>query len=169
MNISYKSVQRIFSVLGFVLPICFLQSPQAYAGCADLVIKFTENKSAVAGAPAAADQKIGDLPARSVTGVFFCSGRNYEVPERTSMHFLYEKNGQTCYRDLTCGNTNAWNVYLGVSGIWSRFDSFGKFLDSPDFLRVKRNHDGTQVSIDLAVEWGHIDRYCHAASEEICL
>lgn len=162
-------------LLFFVCVVGFIgaSSTVALASCDDAVIKFHDASEILSGKGVT----------RQITTVFFCEGGSLAVPQMTSVHFLEDRGGALCYREMTCGNMYAWEGYVAVKGSWIWQHSLGKFLggsaeiveagsgivDSLSQFGFRDNYNGGQATVYLAVDWGKVRRYCKEPSPAICL
>jgi hypothetical protein len=162
---------------------------RAEASCANTLLKFTEygSEKKVSANPNEADDNVtnatnqpqppaptkppGKLEGRQISAYLRCDGDAVNVPQVTTMHFLEAKNGQTCYHDRACGNVKSWGVYVGISGVWDWFNSSSNFFEGPAFNQyvIETKSNSRVVQVDLAVQFGQIERYCKPISQEICL
>jgi hypothetical protein len=139
----------------------------ASASCTSAVVKFQEYQKVNNNAPE-------NFTSRTITAYLRCDSHKVSrvtLPETTTMHFLENKHGKTCYHDRTCGNIKSWSAFVGVSGAWDWFNASTNFFESDAFNEYtsKTEWKNGLVEVNLALEFGKIERYCKPISEEICL
>jgi hypothetical protein len=156
--------KRIWNIVAATLFFALGVPIGASANCVDLNLTLQENSTT-------GEQNCpGGCRA---TMIFRCIGNTATIPGMTLIQTLQERNGKLCYRDMSCGNVNAWNGYIALSGSWVWYESFVKFIISPagrdTLISADRDFNGRNVEAKVSIEWGQVRRSCKPISEEICM